>query len=266
MLRNVFLKTLRDQRRSTLWWVIGLLALAAYLAVLYPSIANTPSYNQMLQAWPKGIVASVMGEFPDYSTPEGYMNSTTYFMMVPLLFIAFAAGLGANAIAGEEEHGTLDVLLANPLSRWRVVLDKFAALVVLTLVLGLALWLGLAVSAAPVHMDLNLGRLAAATLSAVLLGVAFGALALAVGAATGKRGLSTALASVVGIVAYFLNSLAPLVASLQPYRKLSMLYYYIGSDPLRNGLNLGHAAVLVGVSALLLVLAMLVFQRRDVGV
>ena len=266
MLRSVFLKTLRDQRRAILWWVIGLLGLAAYLAVLYPSISTTPSYNQMLQAWPKGIVASVMGEFPDYSTPEGYMNSTTFFMMVPLLFIAFAAGLGAKAIAGEEEHGTLDVLLANPLPRWRVVLDKFGALVLLTVVLGASLWLGLAVGGAAVHMDLKLGRLAAVTLSAILLGVAFGTLALAVGAATGKRGLSTALASVVGVVAYFLNSLAPVVSSLQPYRKLSLLYYYIGADPLRNGLNLGHAAVLAGVTVVLLAVGVLAFQRRDVGV
>jgi ABC-2 type transport system permease protein len=57
-----------------------------------------------------------------------------------------------------------------------------------------------------------------------------------------------------------------MVASLQPYRKLSLLYYYIGADPLRNGLNVGHAAVLAGVSALLLAVAMVVFQRRDVGV
>jgi len=266
MLRNVFLKTLRDQRRAMLWWVISLLALAAYLAVLYPSIANTPSYNQMLQAWPKEIVASVMGEFPDYSTPEGYMNSTTYFMMVPLLFIAFTAGLGASAIAGEEEHGTLDLLLANPLPRWRLVLDKFAALAVLTWVLGVALWLGLAAGAAAVDMDLDLGRLAAVTLSAVLLGLAFGALALAVGAVTGKRGLSTALASVVGVAAYFINSLAPVVKGLEPYRKLSLLYYYIGADPLRNGLNLGHAAVLVGVTVVLLAVAVLAFEHRDVGV
>jgi ABC-2 type transport system permease protein len=266
MLRNVLLKTLRDQRRAMLWWVIGLLAVAAYLAVLYPSIANTPSYNQMLQAWPKGIVASVMGEFPDYSTPEGYLNSTTYFMMVPLLFIAFAVGLGANAIAGEEEHGTLDLLLANPLPRWRVVLDKFAALVVLTLGLGAALWLGLAVGGAVVGMEVNLSGLAAVTLSAVLLGVAFGALALAVGSATGKRGLSTALAAAVGVAAYFINSLAPVVEGLQAYRRLSLLYYYIGADPLRNGLNLGHAAVLVGVTLVLLAVAVLAFQRRDVGV
>ena len=266
MLRSVFLKTLRDQRRAVLWWVISLLALAAYLAVLYPSIAKTPSYNQMLQAWPKGIVASVMGEFPDYSTPEGYMNSTTFFMMAPLLFIAFAAGLGANAIAGEEEHGTLDLLLASPLPRWRVVLDKFVALLVLTLILGIALWLGLAVGGAAVGMDLDLGRLAAVTLSVVLLGAAFGALAIAVGSATGKRGLSTAVVSVVGIVAYFINSLAPVVEGLQPYRKLSLLYYYIGADPLRNGLNLGHAAVLAGVTLVLVLVAILAFQHRDVGV
>jgi ABC-2 type transport system permease protein len=68
----------------------------------------------------------------------------------------------------------------------------------------------------------------------MLLGLAFGALALAVGAATGKRGLSTARASVVGVAAYFINSLAPVVKGLESYRKLSLLYYYIGADPLRK--------------------------------
>ncbi len=266
MLRSIFWKTLRDQRRPLLWWVIGLLALAAYLAALYPSISTTAGYSEMIQAWPKELIVSMMGEFPDYSSPVGYMNSTTYFMMVPLLFIAFAAGLGASAIAGEEEHGTLDLLLASPLPRWRVVLDKFAALAVLLLVLGAALWLGLALGAAAVDMDLDLGRLAAVTLSGVLLGLAFGALALAVGAVTGKRGLSTAVAGVAGLVAYFINSLAPVVKGLEPYRQLSLLYYYIGADPLRNGLNLGHAVVLLGVTAVLLGVAVLVFQRRDVGV
>lgn len=266
MLRSVFLKTLRDQRRALLWWVIGLLVLAGYLAVLYPTIANTPGYEEMIQSWPKGIVVSMLGEYPDYSSPAGYLNSTTYFMAVPLMFVAFAAGLGANAIAGEEEHGTLDLLLAHPLPRWRVVVDKFAALVVLTAVLGAALWAGLAGGAVAVDMDISAGRIAEATLSAVLLGIAFGALALAMGCATGKRGLSTAVPSVIGVVAYFVNSLAPAVEGLEPYRKLSLLYYYIGGDPLRNGLNVGHALVLAGVSVVLLGVAIVALERRDIGV
>lgn len=266
MLRSVFLKTLRDQRRALLWWVIGLLGLAAYLAALYPSISNTPGYSEMIQAWPEELIVSTLGQYPDYSTPTGYLNSTTYFMAVPLLFIAFAVGLGANAIAGEEEHGTLDLLLANPLPRWRVVVDKFAALILLTALLGLSLWLGLVGGAVAVNMEIGMVEIAAATSSAVLLGVAFGALALAIGCASGKRGLSTAVASVVGLLSYSLNSLAPVVESLKPYQKLSLLHYYIGADPLRNGLNVGHAAVLAAAASVLLWVAVFAFQRRDVGV
>ena len=47
--------------------------------------------------------------------------------MVPLLLMIAAIGAGAGAIAGEEERGTLELLLANPLSRRRLVLEKTAA-------------------------------------------------------------------------------------------------------------------------------------------
>lgn len=81
-----------------------------------------------------------------------------------------------------------------------------------------------------------------------------------------QAGLSAGVSSVVAVVAYVLNSLAPIAEGLKPYRKLSLLYYYIGADPLRNGLNLGHAAVLVGVALVLLAIGLFVFERRDVGV
>jgi len=46
-------------------------------------------------------------------------------MMVPLLLLVFGIGFGTNAIAGDEEKGTLGFLLASPLPRWRVVVAKF---------------------------------------------------------------------------------------------------------------------------------------------
>jgi ABC-2 type transport system permease protein len=266
MLRSIFLKTCRDQRKALMWWISGLLFLAFYLAALYPSIARTPGYSAMIQAWPKELIATVLGESADYSTASGYLNSSLFFMAVPLLFLVYAVVLGSNAVAGEEERKTMDLLLANPVPRWRVILEKFAALVVLTLVLAVSLWLGLVAGAAWVHMDVGLVRMGEATLSAALLGIAFGALALAVGCLRGNRGLSVGVATAIAVIAYFLNSLAPVVASLQPYRKLSLFYYFIGADPLRNGLNLGHAAVLVAVSLTLVIVGIFAFQRRDVGV
>ncbi len=43
-------------------------------------------------------------------------------------------------------------------------------------------------------------------------------------------------------------------------------YYYIGADPLTNGLNLAHAGVLIGITAALLAMAIVTFERRDLAV
>ena len=94
----------------------------------------------------------------------------------------------------------------------------------------------------------------------------FGAWALALGSITGKCGLSIGVASVLGFAAYFLNALAPLVKSLEPLTKLSPFYYYIGANPLTNGLNIVHVGVLIGLTVLGLAVALVTFEHRDLGV
>lgn len=51
----------------------------------------------------------------------------------------------------------------------------------------------------------------------------------------------------MSVAAYLLNAFAPSVEALKPYRGLSLFYYYIGSNPLVNGLDLRHVGVLVAV-------------------
>jgi ABC-2 type transport system permease protein len=115
-------------------------------------------------------------------------------------------------------------------------------------------------------MDLSPWRTAQVTLSSTLLGVLFGALALMLGSAFGKRGLSTGIAGALAIGTYFIYALAPLVEGLEPAEKLSPFYYYIGADPLTNGLDPAHAAVLIGWTAALLAVASVTFEGRDLAV
>jgi ABC-2 type transport system permease protein len=153
--------------------------------------------------------------------------------------------------------------MSYPLKRSRVVTEKFAAMVVTILALAGVFWLSMAVGAIAIGMDISLWRLAEATLSGALLGLTFGALALALGCARSNRGLSIGVASALGVAAYFLNALAPAVDALEPFRELSLFYYYIGADPLNNGLDLGHAAVLMGLTGIFLIVALVSFERRD---
>ncbi len=266
MLRNIFLKTFYEHRRGLLWWAVGLLGYAAMIVGFYPAMDQMPDLNQMLEMAPKELMAAFVGELTDLTSPAGYLNSQIFFFLGPLLLIIFAVGLGSAALAGEEERGTLDLLLANPVSRARVVAEKLAALIALTLGLAAALWLGLAVGAPLVKLEIAAGRLAEATLGTVLLALVFGVLALALGAAAGNRGLSLGVASALAVVTYLLNALAAVVKGLKPYRVLSPFYYATGADPLTNGLNWNHMAVLAALIAVFAAAAWVSFQRRDLAV
>jgi ABC-2 type transport system permease protein len=264
MLRNIFTKTLRDQRRPLLWWSLGLVTLTLITILYYPAVRATPALNQMMQDMPEGLRSLFGGG--DIVSPAGYLTAELFALMVPLLFLIYAVNLGVGAIAGEEERGTLELLLALPVSRRRVVVEKFAALVGLLAALSLVLWLTLWLGARSVDMAIGGDRLAAATTNTALLALTLGALGLALGAGTGRRGLSLGICAAIAAGGYVWNGLAPLVEALAPLRRLSLFYYALASEPLRNGLDPGHAAVLGGTTVILFAVALLGLDRRDVAV
>ena len=265
MLRNVFLKSLRDQRRSFVWWAVGLAAVTLLTVLFYPSIEGSPELNEMLGD-EDSIMRAFVGDLKDLTSPEGFLNSQLYFLLFPLLLIVFAVAGGSGAIAGEEEKGTLDLLFSHPVRRSTVVLHKLAAMFVSVLALSAAVWIAVVVGALAVDMDIGADRVAAATLSAALLGSLFGALALALGSATGKRGLTLGISGAGAVLAYLVNALGPISDILEPARFVTPFYYYSGADPLSNGLDPVHAAVLVAATAILSLASVASFERRDIAV
>ncbi len=233
--------------------------------LFYPAFADRPEINELIESI--GPLAQVfLGEIRDLTSPEGFVQSRLFAFLSPLLFIALGIVVGSGTIAGEEERGTLDLLLSNPLDRWRVVADKFAAGVVTMVVMGIGSWAGLLVGALIVSMSISYVRLAEATASAALLGALFATLALALGCISGKRGTAAGIASAVAVASYLLNSLAPLVDWLEPFKRLSPFHYYIDASPVFNGIDPLHAMVLVMLVALLATVALVSFERRDLGV
>ncbi|MCX6003179.1 MAG: ABC transporter permease subunit [Chloroflexi bacterium] len=266
MLNNVFLKTMRDQRRSLIFWGIGLVALALYIALFFPTVSNMPELNKLLENVPKGLAALFGGQIPDYTSPVGYLNMELFSMMLPILLLVFTVGFGSGAIAGEEEKSTLDFLLANPIPRRRIVAEKFGAMVASLLLLAVVFYVGLVIGVVSVGMEVNYGRIAEATFSTLLLGLVFGSLALFLGCLRGNRGLSIGVTGALAVITYLLNSLGGMVEALKPYRILSPFYHHIDPNILANGLSPVHAGVLLGLIVIFFVLSLVVFERRDVAV
>lgn len=261
---SVFTQTLRGARRGLLWWSLGIASLVALQIAVYPSIRGNEGMKKLTEDYPEALKAFVaFGGGFDYTSPAGYVGSELFSFVVPLLLMIAAIGAGARAIAGEEESATLELLLANPLSRTRFALDRLAALAVELVLLGAVLWTALAVATAVASMHIGAAHLAAAVVDAALLAFLYGALALLVGAVTGRRAIAIAVAAAAGVAAYVVNSLATLVDALEPAQRLTPFYHYAAGDPLRHGLALDHAGLLLAAALLAGLLAPVFFSRRD---
>jgi ABC-2 type transport system permease protein len=262
MLRNVFGKVVHDQWRAILGWAVFAGVWPLLYVGLYPSIGGS-EMQQLMDQMPEALRAFFAAGDLNIGTAEGYLNVELFSFVAPLLLQAVAVVTGAGATAGEEERGTIDLLLANPIRRWRVVVEKSFAVAVATAVVAAGIWLGIAIGAFAADVELDLARVAGAVVSALLLALALGGIALALGALTGRRMPAIALTMALAVAAYFLNALAPLVEELEPWRPLSLFYYYIGNDPLTHGLELSHTAILAAVALAGVVVAVIAFERRD---
>ncbi|HJV05182.1 MAG TPA: ABC transporter permease subunit [Actinomycetota bacterium] len=266
MLRNLFLKTLRDGRRALGWWALGLVALAAYVTSLWPTVReNAAQFNEFLDSAPEALRAFAGGIRVDFATGPGYLNSQVFSFIVPLLFLIFAIRLGSRATAGEEQSGTMDLLLSAPIPRVRVIGQTFGAMVAATATLGVVLWAAFAVGTSAMDMGVSLGNLAATIGAAALLGLAFGSAAMLVGALRGNRGAAVGVAASVAVGTYLMNAVAAIAPDVEDLRLFSPFHYYNGADPLRNGPDPDHLILLSLVAGILLLLSMAAFERRDVG-
>ena len=225
-----------------------------------------PAYSQYIEQLPKSMREMFSaGGMIDFSTPVGYFNAELFSFMLPLLLIVFGIGFGAAAIAGDEEKGTLGFLLANPVPRWRVVVDKFGALTVTMILLGSTFWLGLTICIIGIGIDINLIKLAEATIGSIALALVFSAISFFVGCYKGNRSMSLGIASGLAVLTYFLNVLGGMVSGLKNYRFLSPFYQYMQPNTLVNGLDL-HILVLAGLIVLFFAISIPAFIRRDITV
>ena len=261
MLSDVWTKTLWDQRRALLGWGIGFAVVALIYAGFFP-VAATPEYAELIESMPPGIVEAF--GWDDIASPHGYLGSTVYGLLGSVLISVMAIGMGAKAIAGSEEDGSLEMLIAMPITRSRVVIHRSVALLISALGAGLIVWLAVMAIREPIDLDLSWSNLAATSLNLALLGFLFGAFTIMAGSFVGKRGVAIGAGAGVTVLMFLINGLAPQLDAIAWMQNLSPFYWFDATGTLENGLDIGLTLLLLGVGLALVVVAVFAFNRRDV--
>ena len=258
--------SLRQQRLGVAGWAATWCLLLGLYVATWPAIrSNGKKYDDILASLPPAMKALIGSgsQSGAFSTAAGYFSAELLALTGPVLVVAMGLLHGTRAVAHDEETGALELLLAQPVTRAQVLLERFVAELALILgVLGIA---GLAMVALSPLADVGLGVLAVlrAFLLLALLSVEALSLGILLGAVFGRVGRSRAWGGAVLLVAFLLHAFGPSVTWLSWGEDVSPFALVVGADPFRHGLQLSTLLTLALPTLAMVVAATRVFSSRD---
>jgi beta-exotoxin I transport system permease protein len=261
---RLFIQTLRW---NLLRWVIVAIAAVGW-SLLIPVIYTTfsPMLKQLVNS---GIVPTQLLSFGsgDFFSLTGAIAFGMQHPISIALVAIFALWSPIAAIAGEREGGTLEVLLARPISRRRLLASIAVAvgLVVAVMVAALLAGTALGIAIEGVGSEVNLGRMPIVWLNGFLLWTSFGAFALAASSTFDRSGPAIGLSLAYLLIAYFLEILGSLWQAASWTQAWSLFHHFQVKDWLNGTGSWSDIGLLALTTLVPLAWAWIVFPRRDLA-
>lgn len=268
MNRGVLMKTIREVWLASLLFGVGLFIFEALLAFVFPTFFDETAAPLLKMPFFRNILRALLGAEVGESLGPQVLGSLAWVHPIALILIAAHEIVFCTRLpAGEVDRGTMDVLLALPVSRWQMYLSEtfvWLGTGVDILIMGMA---GCLVGGLSVVEEsrTELSLLIKIVANLYCLYVAVGGLAFLVSTLSERRGRAVAVVFTLVLSSYFLNVLAQYWEVAKKIDFLSILHYY------KPFAVMQHAAwpvidmlVLAGCGAVLWTAGGIIFARRDI--
>jgi ABC-2 type transport system permease protein len=261
--RSVFLKTLRDYRVAIIGWGVGMGLVIVSPMASVASLISTPQQRAALAslaaqfAWNADAVKA--------DTVGGYaVFKIGIFVFIACIWPLLAA---SRTLRGEEDRGSLDILLSAPRTRLSIALEKVAAIWTALLLIGLIAGVLAYLGGAGFKADFTLTDALLWGLDLSLICMVFGGVALLISQFTHERGPAAGATGALLLVFIVVDMVHRVIPGTDWLSRLSPIYYYNLSKPLipSYGASADGMLVLVGLAVALTGGATWLFARRDVG-
>jgi polyether ionophore transport system permease protein len=263
MFSSVYLKTLRGYWIPILGWGIGMGLVMVELLAGVSALISTPQARADLAAMAAQF--SWNADAIKADTPGGYATwKLGTFIFIVAIWPLLAA---SRTLRGEEERGQMDVLLSMPRPRWRVAVEKVAAIWTALVLIGVIMGLIAFASALKFEPDITFGDSMLFGLNLALTCAVIGGIALLISQFTHERGPAAGATGALLVLFIVVDSFHRVIPNTDWISRLSPIYYYNLSKPLipSYGTNFGAMAFELALAVVLSAAAIWLFVHRDVG-
>jgi ABC-2 type transport system permease protein len=262
---TVFQRFMRDRTRADLWWAVGIFATVLINIAFFPSMEGQAELDEAMKDLPPAM-QQLFGieEGISLGSAPGYLWAQV-FAMLPLLFCVLGVAVASAALGGAEEDGTLEFLLAQPVTRRRVVMERLGALCAViaahTAIVTVALFILSPLFGALDGVDRP--GLIVACIGSGAIALLHSAVAFTAGAYFGRRNPAIAAASAVTVAGYIGQGLLAAIDAPEAARYLTPWYWFLRENMLAFGPNLVSFLPALLVAAAVGLAAVPIFERRD---
>lgn len=263
----VFEKAFYDARYTILWVSVGLALFGLLVVALYPiTLEDIEQLAASLESLPESLV-SLMGGSLNLADPVVWTNSQ-FFLWAVLVLGAVVMAQAFNAVTNPERNGTMDTMLAFPLSRRQVLVGRYLnTIVTLLIVLTVVFLTLLACTRIWQEFDIPVGDLAA---------LVYGSLIILIPYATFTYALTTfipsskhwagAIAYAIFFGMYFFHGVVGTSADLRQFQPLFLFDYYNGTRIVQEGVDINNILIMAAVTIVFAVLAWWRIEEKELGV
>jgi ABC-2 type transport system permease protein len=263
---HLFLSHLKAGRWGLVAWSVLMGVYALLVFYLYPTM-KAAGYEQIFQNMPESIkaLAGLQNLPPGVGLSLETFVSVEFMSMWAAMVAIYAVFAAGGIVAREVERGTMDLILAQPLSRTRLVLSKFAVFLTGVAVIALGSLLGILAGIVLTSEKMSLGNTALALLQGSSLVLAVGSYSLLFSCLTLDARRTLLLSGTITSALYILNFTAPALKSYTWVGRLSLFHYFAPESILRTGqLDWCGLGIFWGLALLCLALSLAIFLRRDI--
>jgi ABC-2 type transport system permease protein len=260
---NIFIHELKANLKSLVIWsvIIGLFVIIG--AAKFIAYYGNPEMLKILDSFPPAVLDAMSMRGFNLTTVSGFYG--IMFVYFGLMGAIAAAMWGSNTISKEERDKTVEFSLVLPVSRSRVVTAKALAALVDCIVLVVVTWGMSLVAVRQFHPDSAFYSFLALEMRALfMIELIFLAIGLLLGCAMKQYKWSASTAVGIILVTYFISVISALHEKLDFLQWLTPFKYYDSFYMFSNGhLNTGYVLLSIGIIFACLVVAYLVYNRRD---
>lgn len=257
--------TVRKMKSAIIGWGVGLFLYTLLMGSLFPMMVNEmgQEYMKMIDLVPQEFLA-FFPNFDLFLSPEGFTDTYFFSMMVVVIPI-LTIGQGAKLLVRDEEAGTLDIAMSYPIGRSQVFWARVAAYLDGVCVVLAVSWIGWLIPDKTEAWTLNMWELGQAYFPLLAVVLLFGMLAFFLSLLLPSFKAASGVVGALLIANYLLVGISSIREELKTVFKYTPMKYYQGGLAAVD-FNLEWFLGLLGVAVLFMLLAWLLFQRRDIRV